>query len=336
MRQPAESSRWAWPRLPKTPVVVATVAVALAFVDGSLAVSTAHHRRAVRPVVPRLGTIIPRRLPPFIAYDYYGQNTAGIFLIRSDGSDAHALVLDVNAAEPSWSPRGTRLLYTTGDITRGCIIWVVNADGSDQRRRVVSVGLPCLLAQPRWSPNGRQILYIDQGATTQSIYIANADGSHIHRVPHTVDARDASFSPDGRYILFDYTQAGPDKGHLYVIRPNGSGLREINSRYAGEDPSWSPDGTRIIYSCRFYRNPPTGHVNTGPSPHAICEISRTHPKPRILYSVPSGNSTGGQTWSADGKTILFSDDAGQIALLSPSGGTPVEITHTGSHSEPDW
>jgi len=298
-------------------------------------VSTAHHRRAVRPVVPRLGKIIPRRLPPFIAYDYYGQDVAGVFLIRSDGSDPHALVLDVNAAEPSWSPRGTRLLYATGDLARGCIIWVINADGSNQRR-LVSVGLPCLLSQPRWSPNGKKILYLDQNANHQEIYTANADGSHIHRVPHTGGARDASFSPDGRYVLFDHSTAGPDQSHLYLIRPNGTGLREINPRYTGEAPAWSPDGTRIIYSCRFYSNPTGGHVLPGPSPHAICEISRTHPRPRTLYLVPSGESISGETWSADGKTILITDAQNQIALLGPSGGTPVEITHTGDNSEPDW
>src|SRR5690348_14997831 len=98
----------------------------------------AHWRSARLTTVVRCG-------PPFIAYDYFAENAAGIlagiFLIRSDGSDAHALVLDVNALDPSWSPRGTRLLYATGD-TRGCIIWVVNADGSNQRR-LITVGLPC-------------------------------------------------------------------------------------------------------------------------------------------------------------------------------------------------
>jgi dipeptidyl aminopeptidase/acylaminoacyl peptidase len=296
-----------------------------------------------------MGRILRPNLPPFIAYDWNNleqneQNVAGIFLIKPDGSDPHALVLDVNAIEPSWSPRGTRILYSTGDLTRGCIIWVINPDGSDQRP-VISVGLPCLLAQPRWSPTGKKILYIDQNAKTQAIRIADADGSHIHRVPNTTGAEDASFSPDGRYIVFsdwgrpfNHSHERALKPHIFVIRPNGTGLRQIATGGDAEDPSWSPDGKRIIYSCSFYRNPPTGHVTqAGPGPpHAICEVSRTDPTPLTLYSVPAGSYIEGQIWSADGKAILVSDAASQIALLSPAGGTPVEITHSGYSSDPSW
>ncbi len=346
MRQRDGSLLWAWHTLAKTPFVLAPVAVALAFAGGSSAVTRVHHRNG-RAVVPRLGAIIPQHLPPFIAYDSASQDgtTGGIFLIKPDGSDSHLVgpLLPYFAEEPSWSPSGSRILYQTG-----CAIWVMNADGSNQRLLVPADN--CVsdqLDHPHWSPNGKRIVYTAfgrAGAGNPVIHTANADGSHDHRVPHTQGGESASFSPDGRYIVFD-SNASTIMSHLYLIRPNGTGLREITPRYGGVDPSWSPDGTRIIYSCSIYANPlnlpprSTGSpVIPQPAPHAICEISRTRPKPRRLYSVPSGSYIDGQTWSADGKTILLTTVAPngvtQVALLPASGGTPVEITQGGS--EPNW
>ncbi|HZT95160.1 MAG TPA: hypothetical protein VE985_11860 [Gaiellaceae bacterium] len=296
--------------------------------------------------VPKLGAIIPRRLPPFVVYDAFdyanGQNISGLWGVKSDGSDPQELSpSDPSAIEPSWSPNGRRILYSTG-----CVIWVMNPFGV-VALPLIATGADCRyggVGAPRWGPRGRRIVYTS-GAGPM-IHIANADGSHGHRVPHTQGASDVSFSPDGRYIMFDVRQGGGFRGHLYVIRPNGTGLREINARYTGVDPSWSPDGTRITYACAFYRNPvppasgPVVQVPF-PVPHAVCEISRAHPRPRTLTSVPSGDEIGSQTWSADGKTILLTisgpyDATSQIAVLSPFGGTPVEITHTGYNSDPDW
>jgi hypothetical protein len=70
MRQRDGGLLWARHTLAKAPVVLAPVAVALACVGGSSAVTRVHHRNGVRAVVPSLGAITLPELPPFIAFNY--------------------------------------------------------------------------------------------------------------------------------------------------------------------------------------------------------------------------------------------------------------------------
>jgi Tol biopolymer transport system component len=285
--------------------------------------------------------------------------------MKPDGSDSHpvgplATPYFNPASEPAWSPGAIRILYQVG-----CEIWVMKANGSHSHRLIQTqraFGCNGEPAWPQWSPSGKRIVYVGRGPLTASnfVRIANADGSHDHLVPNTADAESAFFSPDGRYIVF--VNQPPDaqtySPRIYLIRTNGTGLERISP--PGQDatnPSWSPDGTRIIYACSIYGNVilipsprPTGRnappvVNPShpphshPGPHAICEISRAHPKPRKLYSVPSDGALSDPVWSADGKTILvmvFDPNGFHVALLAPSGRTRSEFTPAGPFSNPDW
>ena len=259
MRARGSRTQSAWHKLLRALAVACLLLLALAFASASSARSKAHEGtpvgKAGRVGVPRLGRIIPQRLPPFIAYD---DGSTGIFLMKPDGSDSHSvgpaepLPSDpYPAEEPSWSPNGRKILYSTG-----CGIWVMNADGGHQHPLVPvgakhpssssssSCGSLYVLGQPRWSPNGKKIIYLAQGQKggplRWGLHIANADGSDVHFVPHTAGAlgAGASFSPDGRYIVF--AKVANWKPHIYLIRPNGTGLRQLNTGQEADEPSWSP------------------------------------------------------------------------------------------------
>ena len=117
-----------------------------------------------------------------------------------------------------------------------------------------------------------------------------------------------------------------------MTKLDGTGLQQIIPGPGEENPSWSPDGNSIIYTC---------DLDSSGYPHGICEITRDDPTPQTLYTDPT-RILSNPTWNATGTQILVTiqqteGGAGQIALMSPSGGTPVEITSPPSNDWfPDW
>lgn len=90
-----------------------------------------------------------------------------IWVMNSDGTGAHQLthIGDAQyAAEPSWSPNGTRLAYSVGGGRAGGV-FVMNADGSASREMTAC---PSGGEYPAWSPDGRSIAVLQTGSRPHS------------------------------------------------------------------------------------------------------------------------------------------------------------------------
>jgi Tol biopolymer transport system component len=104
---------------------------------------------------------------------------------------------------------------------------------------------------PSWSPDGRRIVFYRD----RSIFVARADGTHVHRLikePDDCDAvSDPSWSPHGNHISFTATfeeQFGEEQTRstdfVYTIRANGSHLTRIHK---GHGAVWSPRNRRLAF-----------------------------------------------------------------------------------------
>ena len=111
---------------------------------------------------------------------------------------------------PAWSPDGRSIAFTSNQ-GRGPYdsydIYVINSDGSNQRRLTNNTFMPGADFSPTWSPDGRSIVFTskrDRDSNNYEIYVMGADGSNQRRLTNNSDNDFApSWSPDGRLIAFD-------------------------------------------------------------------------------------------------------------------------------------
>ena len=85
----------------------------------------------------------------------------GIYVVNADGSGRQLLVRD--AADPAWSPDGSKLAYVAyaSRLTDSGFVTVSNADGTGARRLTTTREAE---SQPAWSPGGRQLAFTRGGA----------------------------------------------------------------------------------------------------------------------------------------------------------------------------
>lgn len=105
-----------------------------------------------------------------------------IVVVKSDGSGQRVLATD-QAFNPTWSPDGKRVAFhrivdeSEWFMERPCTmrVWVVNADGSGERRLDPLVD-GCVLP-PLWSPDGTRLLSLVVADEAFHVGVLDADGA---------------------------------------------------------------------------------------------------------------------------------------------------------------
>jgi eukaryotic-like serine/threonine-protein kinase len=163
---------------------------------------------------------------------------------------------------PVWSPDSTRIAFSgpgTGPQRR---ILVLRADGGGRR---MSVGSGQHIHVSDWSPDGHDLVWTEfKSMPGGQIRTVALDGSGVMRTVAAgpFDAREAVFSPDGRWIAFTSNETGRDE--IYVQSYPRSGPRQRIS--VGREPLWSRRGDRLYFrghdrmSCVDVRTSPTFSV----------------------------------------------------------------------------
>ena len=208
-----------------------------------------------------------------IWFDRSGRNLAGF-------GPADALVLN-----PEISPDNQRVAMTRGRLAMADI-WIgeglrstrFTTDPADDRIEI-------------WSPDGKQVVFASDRTGTMDLYRKTADGlgeeevllqSNEFKIPN-------SWSPDGRFILYDSRQ---NNGDLMVLPVTGERkpFPFLSTPFKEEMGEFSPDGKWVAYdsdeSGRF-----EVYVRPFPGPGAAWQVSTS-----------GGNSP---RWRADGKELYF-------------------------------
>lgn len=189
-----------------------------------------------------------------------------IFIIDEDGSSGDEIKItdreDKVAYEPSFSPDGQWVVFESHqlDVEGNGIVTKYKIDGTASYKILTAAAEDC--RQPNWSPAGNLVLYQKFAAGQWDIWVMDTDGTNHRKVTRGAgDKTDASFSPDGQWIVYSSNEGGIEYANLFIIPVSGGDPIRVThgARYDGA-PSWSPDGNRIAFES--YSGDPDGSVGT--------------------------------------------------------------------------
>jgi TolB protein len=127
---------------------------------------------------------------------------------------------------PSWSPDGSRLVFSDG---LRLLLWTPGSAGA------TAIANTADGVSPAWSPDGQNIAF-----------------TQLQRGDSTVETCDVAEGPKNT-ITHIRTGYRPGARRLVLIRPDGGGRVEPGE---GEDPAWSQDGRTLFFrrDDRIYRS----------------------------------------------------------------------------------
>jgi Periplasmic component of the Tol biopolymer transport system len=182
-----------------------------------------------------------------IAFAGYDGSDAGVFIVRSDGSDLRFVSPPslFSAGDPSWTPDGSRIVFSAsvgegtdvGGEPFQMDLYSMRVDGTGLRRLTDTPGVQ--EQQADVSPDGRTIVFTSQiGAgdrTRAGLSTLSIDGGspQLFLKPDGIHGS-PSWSPDGELIVFEWYESGSS---IYIIGRDGTGLTRLGS---GSAPSWQP------------------------------------------------------------------------------------------------
>jgi Tol biopolymer transport system component len=299
-------------------------------------------------------------LPCFLAAQEYRiaflsnrKNATGIHVMHADGSGVKQLTDDKLAllSDGAWSPDGQQLIFNAlrqhglrlgvqgpewnddGDeklISKYPLpfhfpLYVMNADGSGQKRLLDVPVVP----GARWSPDGKRILFTssyedphrnDPGVRkgTQSVpsalYVLDLATGRYKRIT-SVGRTDlnvfASWSPDGARVLFT---CGRRPREVCVVDADGAHEEQLTARGGtAVSTTFSPDGHRIAFVAA-----PQVLSDIGSGAY-VMDANGAHAR-RISKLLVTSVS-----WSPDGGNVLIRAASGGTYVVNVEANTGVKL-----------
>ena len=135
----------------------------------------------------------------------------------------------------SFSPDGSKIVFES-DRSGSQQIYVMNVDGSDQRRISFFGGRA---ATPEWSPRGDQIAFT-RIAGDFNVAVMNPSGGNLRVLTRGWQDEAPTWAPNGRIIQFFRTEKDTGRSGIWQVDLTGQNERRLPTPVDASDPAWGP------------------------------------------------------------------------------------------------
>jgi TolB protein len=264
-----------------------------------------------------------------IAYVSARGGNKEIWLMDYDGANQQEIThLKSIALTPRWSPDASRIAFTCYVPFRNVTSAQICMYSAVSSRLIGFPRFRGTTSSPAWSPDGSQIAFMSSLSGDPQIYVADADGSRMHRVTF---AAGVSTSPawnpkTGKQMVFVSDRGGSPV--LYLADADGSNVQKLDLPDMGYviDPAWSPNGQLLAFSWRR----PSGNYDI----YAMDIVSR-----QLVELTKDAGRNERPSWAPDGRHLVFESTrtgTRQVWSMLADGSQPHQLTFEGQNESPNW
>jgi len=258
---------------------------------------------------------------PYYNDTLFGDLTAGLWFVNSDGSNMQPLLIEyfdsfyMSSHNPDWSPDGQWIAFSLNFN-----IYKIKANGDS----LIQLTSGVQTTFPSWSPDGTKIAYdVFYSDVNDGLWVMDSDGGNKSKF--TTVGKDPDWASDNVNVIcnsFDYNYSGPGfRTFIYKVNVlTGDTIRLATINGDVRHIQYSPDGNKIAYD----------YMTTERLP-VICVMNSDGTNQTSLMTgsdlfVECGESP---TWSPDGTQIVYgncSTKYGKLWIMNSDGSGKYQLT----------